>query len=126
MRTQIVRNHPTEGGHHSGKRILPIEKDDLVQREKVEDAIVQQAVLKEQMHGLRRSFDKHVDDNRHDFRELHKRISDLRDDINNDLESHQTEAKKMMQWRWMLTGVLTAFIFIMTALQTYSTYIASQ
>ena len=126
MRTQIVPNHRIVGGHHSGKRILPIEKGDIVQKEKVEDAIVQQAVLKEQMSSLQRGFERHVDDNRKDFRDLHIRISDLRDEIWEDFEKHQQEAKKMMQWRWMLTGVLTAFIFFMTALQTYSTYIASQ
>ena len=36
------------------------------------------------------------------------------------------EAKKLMTWRWMLTGVLIALTFGMTLLQTYSSYISSQ
>ena len=126
MRTPIVQNPRIVGGQHFEKRILPLEQGDIVQKEKVEDAIVQQAVLKEQMSSLQRGFERHVDDNRKDFKDLHIRISDLRDEIWEDFDKHQQEAKKMMQWRWMLTGVLTAFIFFMTALQTYSTYNSSQ
>ena len=126
MLTPIVQNPQTEGGHHSGKRILPIEKGDIVPREDVQDNIIETAILKEKITALTRNLDNHVKENRQEYRELHKRISDLRDDIQDELDDHRNEAKKMMTWRWMMTGVLIALTFAMTAVQTYSSFIASQ
>ena len=126
MLTPIVRNHPIEGGHRSGKRTLPIEKGDIVPREEVQDNIIETAILKEKITALTRNLDNHIKENRSDNKDLHKRISDLRDDIQDELEGHRNEAKKMMTWRWMMTGVLIALTFAMTAVQTYSSFVSSQ
>ena len=126
MLTPIVRNRQIVGGHRSGKRTLPIEKGDIVPREEVQDNIIETAILKEKITALTRNLDNHIKENRSDNKDLHKRISDLRDDIQKDLDSHREEAKKMMTWRWMMTGVLIALTFAMTAVQTYSSFIASQ
>lgn len=126
MLTPIVRNRQIVGGHRSGKRTLPIEKGDIVPREEVQDNIIETAILKEKITALTRNLDNHIKENRSDNKDLHKRISDLRDDIQKDLDAHREEAKKMMTWRWMMTGVLIALTFAMTAVQTYSSFIASQ
>ena len=126
MLTPIVPNPQTEDGHRSGKRTLPIEKGDIVPREDVQDNIIETAILKEKITALTRNLDNHIKENRSDNKDLHKRISDLRDDIQDELEGHRNEAKKMMTWRWMMTGVLIALTFAMTAVQTYSSFIASQ
>ena len=126
MLTPIVQNPQTEDGHRSGKRTLPIEKGDIVPREEVQDNIIETAILKEKITALTRNLDNHIKENRSDNKDLHKRISDLRDDIQDELEGHRNEAKKMMTWRWMMTGVLIALTFAMTAVQTYSSFIASQ
>ena len=126
MLTPIVPNQVIAGGHRSGKRTLPIEKGDIVPREEVQDNIIETAILKEKITALTRNLDNHIKENRQEYRELHKRVSDLRDDIQKDLDSHREEAKKMMTWRWMMTGVLIALTFAMTAVQTYSSFIASQ
>ena len=126
MLTPIVPNRQIAGGHRSGKRTLPIEKGDIVPREEVQDNIIETAILKEKITALTRNLDNHIKENRQEYRELHKRVSDLRDDIQKDLDAHRDEAKKMMTWRWMMTGVLIALTFAMTAVQTYSSFIASQ
>ena len=126
MRTQIGQNPQIEGGQRSEKRILPLEKGDIVPREEVQDNIIETAILKEKITALTRNLDNHVKETRQEYRELHKRISDLRDDIQDDLDGHREEAKKMMTWRWMMTGVLIALTFAMTAVQTYSSFISSQ
>ena len=126
MLTRIVQNPQTEGGHRSGKRTLPLEKGDIVPREDVQDNIIETAILKEKITALTRNLDNHIKENRSDNKDLHKRISDLRDDIQDELEGHREEGKKMMTWRWMMTGVLIALTFAMTAVQTYSSFIASQ
>ena len=118
MLTRIVQNPQTEDGHRSGKRTLPIEKGDIVPREEVQDNIIETAILKEKITALTRNLDNHIKENRSDNKDLHKRISDLRDDIQDELEGHRNEAKKMMTWRWMMTGVLIALTFAMTAVQT--------
>ena len=126
MLTPIVQNRQTEGGHRSRKRTLPIEKGDIVPREEVQDNIIETAILKEKITALTRNLDNHIKENRSDNKDLHKRISDLRDDIQDELEGHRNEAKKMMTWRWMMTGVLIALTFAMTAVQTYSSFVSSQ
>ena len=126
MLTPIVPNLATEDGHRSGKRTLPVEKGDIVPREDVQDNIIETAILKEKITALTRNLDNHIKENRSDNKDLHKRISDLRDDIQNELEGHRNEAKKMMTWRWMMTGVLITLTFAMTAVQTYSSFISSQ
>jgi len=126
MLTPIVQNPATEDGHRSEKRTLPIEKGDIVPREEVQENIIETAILKEKITALTRNLDNHIKENRSDYKDLHKRISDLRDDIQGELEGHRNEAKKMMTWRWMMTGVLIALTFAMTAVQTYSSFIASQ
>jgi len=126
MLTPIVQNPVTEGGHRSEKRTLPIEKGDIVPREEVQENIIETAILKEKITALTRNLDNHIKENRSDYKDLHKRISDLRDDIQGELEGHRNEAKKMMTWRWMMTGVLIALTFAMTAVQTYSSFISSQ
>ena len=126
MLTPIVQNPQTEDGHRSGKRTLPIEKGDIVPREEVQDNIIETAILKEKITALTRNLDNHIKENRSDNKDLHKRISDLRDDIQDELEGHREEGKKMMTWRWMMTGVLIALTFAMTAVQTYSSFISSQ
>ncbi len=126
MLTPIVPSRQIAGGHRSGKRTLPIEKGDIVPREEVQDNIIETAILKEKITALTRNLDNHIKENRQEYRELHKRISDLRDDIQDELDDHRNEAKKMMTWRWMMTGVLIALTFAMTAVQTYSSFIASQ
>ena len=126
MLTPIVPNRQKEDGHRSGKRTLPIEKGDIVPREDVQDNIIETAILKEKITALTRNLDNHIKENRSDNKDLHKRISDLRDDIQDELEGHRNEAKKMMTWRWMMTGVLIALTFAMTAVQTYSSFVSSQ
>ena len=126
MLTPIVQNPQIAGGHRSGKRTLPIEKGDIVPREDVQDNIIETAILKEKITALTRNLDNHIKENRSDNKDLHKRISDLRDDIQDELEGHRNEAKKMMTWRWMMTGVLIALTFAMTAVQTYSSFVSSQ
>ena len=126
MLTPIVPNLVTEDGHRLGKKTLPVEKGDIVPREDVQDNIIETAILKEKITALTRNLDNHIKENRSDNKDLHKRISDLRDDIQNELEGHRNEAKKMMTWRWMMTGVLIALTFAMTAVQTYSSFISSQ
>ena len=126
MLTPIVQNPQIAGGHRSEKRTLPIEKGDIVPREEVQENIIETAILKEKITALTRNLDNHIKENRSDNKDLHKRISDLRDDIQDELEGHRNEAKKMMTWRWMMTGVLIALTFAMTAVQTYSSFIASQ
>tara|TARA_Y100000004_G_scaffold41465_1_gene45141 strand:+ start:71 stop:451 length:381 start_codon:yes stop_codon:yes gene_type:complete len=126
MLTPIVPNRVIVGGHRSGKRTLPIEKGDIVPREEVQDNIIETAILKEKITALTRNLDNHIKENRSDNKDLHKRISDLRDDIQDELEGHRNEAKKMMTWRWMMTGVLIALTFAMTAVQTYSSFVSSQ
>ena len=126
MLTPIVPNPVIVGGHRSGKRTLPVEKGDIVPREEVQENIIETAILKEKITALTRNLDNHIKENRSDYKDLHKRISDLRDDIQGELEGHRNEAKKMMTWRWMMTGVLIALTFAMTAVQTYSSFIASQ
>ena len=105
---------------------MPVEKGDIVPREEVQENIIETAILKEKITALTRNLDNHIKENRSDYKDLHKRISDLRDDIQGELEGHRNEAKKMMTWRWMMTGVLIALTFAMTAVQTYSSFIASQ
>jgi len=126
MLTPIVQNRQTEGGHRLGKRTLPLEKGDIVPREEVQENIIETAVLKEKITALTRNLDNHIKENRSDYKDLHHRISDLRDDIQKELQDFHNEAKKMMNWRWMMTGVLIALTFALTAIQTYSSYIASQ
>ena len=126
MLTPIVQNPQIAGGHRSEKRTLPIEKGDIVPREEVQENIIETAILKEKITALTRNLDNHIKENRSDYKDLHKRISDLRDDIQGELEGHRNEAKKMMTWRWMMTGVLIALTFAMTAVQTYSSFISSQ
>ena len=126
MLTPIVPNQVIVGGHRSGKRTLPLEKGDIVPREEVQDNIIETAILKEKITALTRNLDNHIKENRSDNKDLHKRISDLRDDIQDELEGHRNEAKKMMTWRWMMTGVLIALTFAMTAVQTYSSFVSSQ
>ena len=126
MLTPIVQNPQTEDGHRSGKRTLPIEKGDIVPREEVQDNIIETAILNEKLTALTRNLDNHIKENRSDNKDLHKRISDLRDDIQDELEGHREEGKKMMTWRWMMTGVLIALTFAMTAVQTYSSFVSSK
>jgi len=119
-------NPQTEDGHRSEKRTLPLEKGDVVPRSEVQDNIIETAILKEKMTAMTQMMDNHILENRQDYKEVHKRISDLRDEIKDDLHAFHEEAKKMMTWRWMLTGVLIALTFGMTLVQTYSSYITSQ
>ena len=125
MRMPIDGNPPTEDGHRSEKRTLPLEKGDVVPRSEVQDNIIETAILKEKMTAMAHMMDNHVSENRQDYKEVHKRISDLRDEIKDDLHAFHEEAKKMMTWRWMLTGVLIALTFGMTLVQTYSSFIST-
>jgi len=125
MRMPIDENQATDDGHHLEKRILPLEKGDVVPMSDVQDNIIETAILKEKMTSMVRAMDNHVKENRSDYKEVHKRISDLREEIKHDLHSFHEEAKKMMTWRWMLTGVLIALTFGMTLVQTYSSFIST-
>ena len=118
-------NQATEDGHRLEKKTLLQAKSETMP-ERVQDNIIKTAILEEKMIAMSRSMDNHVKENRQDNKEVHKRISDLRDEIKEDLKSFHEEAKKLMTWRWMLTGVLIALTFGMTLLQTYSSYISSQ
>ena len=118
-------NQATEDGHRLEKKTLLLTKSETMP-ERVQDNIIKTAILEEKMIAMSRSMDNHVKENRQDNKEVHKRISDLRDEIKEDLKSFHEEAKKLMTWRWMLTGVLIALTFGMTLLQTYSSYISSQ
>jgi len=118
-------NQATEDGHRLEKKTLLQAKSETMP-ERVQDNIIKTAILEEKMIAMTRSMDNHVKENRQDNKEVHKRISDLRDEIKEDLKSFHEEAKKLMTWRWMLTGVLIALTFGMTLLQTYSSYISSQ
>ena len=118
-------NQATEDGQRLEKKTLLLTKSETMP-ERVQDNIIKTAILEEKMIAMTRSMDNHVKENRQDNKEVHKRISDLRDEIKEDLKSFHEEAKKLMTWRWMLTGVLIALTFGMTLLQTYSSYISSQ
>ena len=118
-------NQATEDGHRLEKKTLLLTKSETMP-ERVQDNIIKTAILEEKMIAMTRSMDNHVKENRQDNKEVHKRISDLRDEIKDDLKSFHEEANKLMTWRWMLTGVLIALTFGMTLLQTYSSYISSQ
>ena len=118
-------NQATEDGHRLEKKTLLQAKSETMP-ERVQDNIIKTAILEEKMIAMSRSMDNHVKENRQDNKEVHKRISDLRDEIKDDLKSFHEEANKLMTWRWMLTGVLIALTFGMTLLQTYSSYISSQ
>tara|TARA_B110000881_G_C18264464_1_gene359628 strand:+ start:95 stop:466 length:372 start_codon:yes stop_codon:yes gene_type:complete len=118
-------NQATEDGHRLEKKTLLRAKSETMP-ERVQDNIIKTAILEEKMIAMSRSMDNHVKENRQDNKEVHKRISDLRDEIKDDLKSFHEEANKLMTWRWMLTGVLIALTFGMTLLQTYSSYISSQ
>ena len=118
-------NQATEDGHRLEKKTLLLTKSETMP-ERVQDNIIKTAILEEKMIAMSRSMDNHVKENRQDNKEVHKRISDLRDEIKDDLKSFHEEANKLMTWRWMLTGVLIALTFGMTLLQTYSSYISSQ
>ena len=119
----IEVNQATEDGQRLEKKTLLLTKSETMP-ERVH--IIKTAILEEKMIAMTRSMDNHVKENRQDNKEVHKRISDLRDEIKEDLKSFHEEAKKLMTWRWMLTGVLIALTFGMTLLQTYSSYISSQ
>ena len=121
----IEVNQATEDGQRLEKKTLLLTKSETMP-ERVQDNIIKTAILEEKMIAMTRSMDNHVKENRQDNKEVHKRISDLRDEIKDDLKSFHEEANKLMTWRWMLTGVLIALTFGMTLLQTYSSYISSQ
>ena len=121
----IEVNQATEDGQRLEKKTLLLTKSETMP-ERVQDNIIKTAILEEKMIAMSRSMDNHVKENRQDNKEVHKRISDLRDEIKEDLKSFHEEANKLMTWRWMLTGVLIALTFGMTLLQTYSSYISSQ
>ena len=121
----IEVNQATEDGQRLEKKTLLLTKSETMP-ERVQDNIIKTAILEEKMIAMSRSMDNHVKENRQDNKEVHKRISDLRDEIKDDLKSFHEEANKLMTWRWMLTGVLIALTFGMTLLQTYSSYISSQ
>jgi hypothetical protein len=123
MPTEV--NQATDDGHRSEKKTLLLTKSETMP-ERVQDNIIKTAILEEKMIAMSRNMDNHIKENRQDNKEVHKRISDLRDEIKEDLKSFHEEAKKLMTWRWMLTGVLIALTFGMTLLQTYSSYISSQ
>mgnify|MGYP003682025361 FL=1 len=123
MPTEV--NQATDDGQRLEKKTLLLTKSETMP-ERVQDNIIKTAILEEKMIAMSRNMDNHIKENRQDNKEVHKRISDLRDEIKEDLKSFHEEAKKLMTWRWMLTGVLIALTFGMTLLQTYSSYISSQ
>ena len=94
----------------------------LVPGEIVKDAIVDLAVLKEKVDTIQANLKEHERTNLSDFREVHARLSKLRDEIGEDLEEGRQEVQRLDRWKWMMTGFLLTMTFIMTALQTYSAF----
>ena len=81
----IEVNQATEDGQRLEKKTLLLTKSETMP-ERVQDNIIKTAILEEKMIAMTRSMDNHVKENRQDNKEVHKRISDLRDEIKDDLK----------------------------------------
>ena len=79
-------------------------------------------MLKEQIKQISEAFDEHVNQNREDFKEVHSRLSKLRDEINEDIENTWKEVDRLNRWKWMFTGILLTLTFAMTLMQTYASF----
>ena len=94
----------------------------LVPGEEVRNAIVDVEVVKVKVDHIASSFEKHVSQNITDFKEVHSRLSKLRDEINEDIENTWKEVDRLNRWKWMFTGILLTLTFAMTLMQTYASF----
>ena len=99
--------------------------DKLVPGSEVREAIVDVEVVKVKVDHIANAFDKHVSQNITDFKEVHSRLSKLRDEINEDIENTWKEVDRLNRWKWMFTGILLTLTFAMTVMQTYATYVGA-
>ena len=90
----------------------------LVPEEEVRNAIVDVEVVKVKVDHIASSFDKHVSQNITDFKEVHSRLSKLRDEINEDIENTWKEVDRLNRWKWMFTKHPTdTHVWVMTLIK---------
>ncbi len=102
-----------------------MEADKLVPGDRVREAITEVEVVKVKVDHIHSSFEKHVIQNVTDFKELHLRLSKLREEMNEDVENTWKELDRLNRWKWMMTGILLTLTFAMTLFQTYVAYIGA-
>ena len=90
-------------------------------------------VLKTQIETIRGSFDKHVVQNREDFKEVHSRMSTMKREISDEInltfeklcdkiDINEKQLSGLEKWKWTVGGVLIAMTFLMTASQTFGLF----
>ena len=85
--------------------------------------IVDVEVVKVKVDHIPSSFDKHVSQNITDFKEVHSRLSKLRDEINEDIENTWKEVDRLNRWKWMFTGILLTLIWqVMTLTNAFTSF----